>query len=210
LAYTFEDALAAAVKAQLAQQGSTFWYVLASVTISDTEPGQLYAHPDPDFPTHITDDETVELVDDKPWPPISGQGPLFPRPLWNANADSLDDLFSFGWDGYGKLTMRRGGTGTPFLLGLNIEPVITFGPLTVRPPAFARPFAQRHNFLGRKHYRGQLGLEGQPPFTVPLTENPALPNLTGPITPSQSVPGEIHQPATIEIVLDSLGSFTIG
>jgi hypothetical protein len=209
LAYTVEDAIAAVVNAQAAEQGSTFWYVLASVTITDTEPEQLYAHPDPDFPTHITDEGTVELVDDQPWQPITGEGPVFPDPFLSAAPTRLDD-FRFGWDGYGKVTMRRGAAGTSFLLGLAIEPVITFGSLSFRPPAFAGPFVQRHNFLGRKHYRGLLGVEGQPQFMAPMTENPAYPKLTGTVPPSPSVPGAVHLPATIEIVLDSLGSFTIG
>jgi hypothetical protein len=128
----------------------------------------------------------------------------------SATADSLGDLFPWDWDGYGKLTMRRGATGTPFLLGLTIEPVIAIGPLSFRPPAFARSFVQRHEFLRRKHYRGLLALRAQPQFTVALTEDQVNPKLTGTITPSPSVPGIIHPPASIEIVLESLGSFTIG
>jgi hypothetical protein len=211
LAYTVEDAIAAVGSAQAAeQQSSTFWYVLASVTITDTEPGQLFAHPDPDFPTHITDEGTVELVDEEAWTPITGQGPLFREPLFGPTVDSLGDLFSWAWDGYGKVTVRRGAAGAPFLLGLSIEPVITLGRLSIRPPAFARSFVQRLDILRRNHYRGLLALQGQPQFTAALIEDPVNPKLTGTITPSPTVPGVIHPPASIEIILESLGSFTIG
>jgi hypothetical protein len=207
LAYTVEDAIAAAVHAQLAENSSTFWYVLASVTITDTPPDQLLAPGHESLP-HI-DEEALEVVVAGEWPPITGQGPLYPDPFFSANADRLDNL-RFGWNGEQKLTVRRGAEA-PFYLGLAIEPVITLGPLSFRAPTFARPFVQRRHLLGRKHYRGLLGLEGQPQFTASLIEeDPAHPKLTGPITASPSVAGAIHLPATIEIVLESLGSVVIG
>ena len=106
-----------------------------------------------------------------------------------------------------KFKCRRGG-GPEFYLGLNIEQVITIGPLSIRPPAFARSFVQRHGFLSRKRYRGVLAFQMQPPFSVALTEDPVNPKLTGTITPDPSLPGAIHPPATIEVVLESLISFT--
>jgi hypothetical protein len=46
-------------------------------------------------------------------------------------------------------------------------------------------------------------------FSVPLTEDPVNPKLTGTITPDPSLPGAIHPPATIEVVLESLTSLTV-
>jgi hypothetical protein len=205
LAYTVDDAIAAVVSAQAAEQNfNTFWFLQGSVKITDTPPEQLYAHPDPDFPTHITDEGTVELVTEEEWAPITGNGHL-----WRLTADSLGNLGWPYWDDYSKFAMQRGG-GPKFYLGLDIEPVITFiGPLSVRPPAFARSFVQRHDLLSRKRYRGVLGFPMQAPFTVALTEDPLNPKLTGTIASGPSLPGAIHLPATIEIVIDSLTSGTV-
>ena len=197
MAYTVDDAIAAVASAQAAEMNlSTFWFIQGSVTITDTPPEQLFAHPDPDFPTHITDEATVELVADEEWPPITGNGPLYRGLglLGNLDAD--------------KFKCRRGG-GPEFYLGLNIEQVITIGPLSIRPPAFARSFVQRHAFLTRKRYRGVWALQSWLRFSVPLTEDPVGPKLTGSITPDPSLPGAIHPPATIEVVLESLASFTV-
>jgi hypothetical protein len=203
LAYTVDDAIAAVASAQAAEQNfNTFWFIQGSVTITDTPPEQLFAHPDPDFPTHITDEGTVELVADEEWAPITGNGPLFRglgllgnlelTPIWQAD----------------KFKCQRGG-GPEFYLGLNIEQVITIGPLSIPPPAFARSFVQRHAFLTRKRYRGVWALQSWLRFSVPLTEDPVGPKLTGSITPDPSLPGAIHPPATIEVVLESLASFTV-
>jgi hypothetical protein len=111
------------------------------------------------------------------------------------------------WDDWSKFAMQRGG-GPKFYLGLDIEPVITFvGPLSVRSPAFARSFVQRHGILMRKRYQGVWALQSWLRFPVPLNEDPS-PKLTGTITPDPSLPGAIHPPATIEVVLESLASFT--
>jgi hypothetical protein len=204
LAYTVDGAIAAVASAQAAETNfNTFWFIQGSVTITDTPPEQAYARPTAEFPTHITEELTVELVAEEVWAPITGTGPLF-RPT-NALLGNLDTPL---WTA-DKFEMQRGG-GPQFFLGLDIEPVFTFvGPLSLRPPAFARSFVQRHGFLSRKHYRGVIGLQMQPRFTVPLTEDPVNPKLTGTITPDPSLPGAIHPPATIEVVLESLTSFTV-
>jgi hypothetical protein len=202
LAYTVDDAIAAVASAQAAEQNpNTFWFVQGSVTITDTPPEQLYAQPDHDFPTHVTDEGAVELVDDEEWAPITGQGPLF------RGSGLLGNLDTPLWDA-DKFKCRRGG-GPEFWLGLDIEPVITLvGPLSVAPPAFARSFVQRHGFLTRKHYRGVWALQRQLRFSVALTEDSVNPKLTGTIIPDPSLPGAIRPPAAIEIVLESLTSFT--
>jgi hypothetical protein len=144
----------------------------------------------------------VELVDEEVWAPITGNGPLF-----SGTNGILGNLDTPVWDA-DKFKCQRGG-GPQFYLGLDIEPVITFvGPLSIRPPVFARSFVQRHGFLSRKHYRGVWALQRQLRFSVPLTEDPVNPKLTGTISPDPSLPGAIHPPATIEVVLESLTSFT--
>jgi hypothetical protein len=205
MAYTVDDAIAAVASAQAAETNfSTFWFLQGSVTITDTPPEQLYAHPGTELPTDAPDEGTVELVEEE-WAPITGKGHLF-----RETADSLGNLGLAYWDDWFKFAMQRGG-GPKFYLGLDIEPVITFvGPLSVRSPAFARSFVQRHGFLSRKRYRGVLAFQMQPPFTVALTEDPLNPKLTGTITPGPSLPGAIHVPATIEVVIESLTSSTIG
>jgi hypothetical protein len=200
LAYTVDDAIAAVASAQAAEQNfNTFWFVQGSVTITDTPPDQLFAHPDPDFPAHITDEAAVELAGDE-WPPISGSGPLFP------GLGLLGNLGDSGLWNADKFKCRRGG-GPEFYLGLNIEPVITIGPISIPPPAFARSFVQRHGNLMRKRYRGVWALQSWLRFSVSLTEDPG-PKLTGTIASDPSLPGAIHPPATIEVVLDSLASWT--
>jgi hypothetical protein len=203
LAYTVDDAIAAVVSAQAAEQDpNTFWFVQGSVTITDTPPEQAYAHPTAEIPTHTSEEGTVELVDEEVWAPITGNGPLFRGT--NVILGNLDTPI---WDA-DKFKCQRGG-GPQFYLGLDIEPVITFvGPLSIRPPAFARSFVQRHGFLSRKHYRGVWALQRQLRFSVPLTEDPVNPKLRGTITPDPSLPGAIHPPATIEVVLESLASWT--
>jgi hypothetical protein len=206
LAYTVEDAIAAVTSAQAAETNiNTIWFLQASVTIADTPPEQLYAHPGAEVPTPAPEGGPVELdVPEEAWAPITGNGPLFrgsPTPL-------LGNLNTPLWDA-DKFRCQRGG-GPPFYLGLEIEPVITVvGPLSIRPPVFARSFVQRHRLLSRKHYRGIWALQPQLRFSVALTEDPVNPKLTGTITPDPSLPGTIHPPATIEVVLESLSSATI-
>ncbi len=205
MAYTVDDAIAAVASAQAAEMNpNTIWFLQGSVTITDTPREQLYAQPGTELPTDAPDEGTVELVVDEQWAPITGNGHL-----WRETADTLGNLGTTYWDDYTKFAMQRGG-GPKFYLGLDIEPVITFvGPLSVRPPAFARSFVQRHGFLSRKRYRGVLALQMQPPFTVALTEDSLNPKLTGTITPDPSLPGAIRLPATIEVVIESLTSSTI-
>jgi hypothetical protein len=203
LAYTVDGAIAAVASAQAAETDfNTFWFVLGSVKITDTPREQAYAHPTAEIPTHPSEEGTVELVDEEVWAPITGNGPLF-----SGTNGILGNLDTPVWDA-DKFKCQRGG-GPQFYLGLDIEPVITFvGPLSIRPPVFARSFVQRHGFLSRKHYRGVWALQRQLRFSVPLTEDPVNPKLTGTISPDPSLPGAIHPPATIEVVLESLTSFT--
>jgi hypothetical protein len=199
LAYTVDGAIAAVASAQAAEQNfNTFWFIQGSVTITDTAPEHAYAHPTAEFPTPPPEG-TAELVpEEEVWAPITGTGPLV-----RGTTALLGNL-----DGPDKFKMHRGG-GPQFYLGLDIEPVITFiGPLSLRPPAFARSFVQRHAFLSRNRYRGVWALQMQPRFSVLLTEDPVNPKLTGTIAPDPSLPGAIHPPATIEVVLESLTSFT--
>jgi hypothetical protein len=208
LAYTVEDAIAALRIAYADPQNppNKRWWIQASITITDTPPQQLYAHPEHDFPTHITDEGTVELATGEVGAPITGKGRLW-APWWAPDSLSdfgyyVDDYF---WDKGSKFEVQRGPTGPPFLLGLAIEPVYAFvGSVALRPPAFARSFVHRHILLRPTQYRGVLGLQMQPRLTVPLSEDPVNPKLTGTITPSPSVPGAIHPPAAIEVVLESL------
>jgi hypothetical protein len=200
LAYTVDEAYAALTKAQAEEQNfNTIWNIQGSVTITDTPPEHAYAHPTAEFPTPSPEGGTAELVPEaEEWAPITGTGLLY-----RGTTALLGNLGLYGFK------MHRGG-GPQFYLGLDIEPVITFiGPFSLRPPAFARSFVQRHSFLGRKHYRGVWALQNQPRFSVPLTEDPVNPKLTGTITPDPSLPGAIHPPATIEVVLESLTSGTI-
>jgi hypothetical protein len=187
LAYTVEDAIAALLGfyADPNNNPNMFWWIQASITITDTP---IYAHPP-------TEEEGA---------PFTGTGNLWVR--WWEAIDTLTNL-SERWDSDSMFKMRRGATGPSFLLGLAIEPVYTFvGGLSVRPPAFARSFVQRHNLVRPKQYRGVLALPLRPRFTVALTEDPINPKLTGTITPSWSVPGFIHPPAAIEVVLESIKS----
>lgn len=204
MAYTVEDAKAALASAYADPQNdpNMVWWIQASVTITDTPPA--YAHPTAEFPTSSPEGE-VELAAGEVGAPITGEGQLWvnwetPDTLGNL---SPADLWYRGF----KLEVQRGATGPSFLLGLAIEPVYAIvGPLTLRPPAFARSFVQRHGLVRPKQYRGVLALRMQPFFTVPLTEDPVNPKLTGTITPSPYVPGAIHPPAAIEVVLESLES----
>lgn len=206
MAYTVEGAIAAVRAAYADPQNppNKLWWIQSSITITDTPPQQLYAHPESDFPTHITD-EGVELDTGEEGAPITGMGRLW-VPWWALDTLSNlgyypDELFYKGF----KFEVRRGPTGPSFLLGLAIEPVYAFvGSLSLRPPAFARSFVQHHTLLRPKQYRGVLGLQMQPRFTVPLSEDAVNPKLTGTIAPSPSVPGAIHPPAAIEVVLESL------
>jgi hypothetical protein len=206
LAYTVEDAIAAVRTAYADPQNppNKLWWIQASITITDTPPEQLYAHPDPDFPTHITD-EGVELGTEDLGAPITGKGRLW-VPWWAT--DSLSNLGYYideYWYKESKFQVQRGPTGPLFLLGLAIEPVYAFvGSLPLRPPAFARSFVHRHILLRPKQYGGVLALQMQPRLTVPLREDAVNPKLTGTITPSPSVPGAIHAPAAIAVVLESL------
>jgi hypothetical protein len=207
LAYTVEDAIAAVRTAYADPQNppNKRWWIQTSITITDTPPEQVYAHPDPDFPAHITDEGTVELATGEVGAPITGEGRLW-VPWWAP--DSLSDLGYYideYWYKESKFQVQRGPTGPPFLLGLAIEPVYAFvGSLSLRAPAFARSFVQRHAFVRPKRYRGVLALQMQPRLTVPLSEDAVNPKLTGTITPSPSVPGAIHPPAAVEVVLESL------
>jgi hypothetical protein len=205
LAYTVDEAIAAVASAQAAETNfNTIWFIQASVTITDTPPEQLYAAPGTDFPTHDPEGGTVEHLADEPWTPITGSGPIFrgyPTPL-------LGNLNTPLWDA-DKFKCQRGG-GPSFYLGVDIEPVITFvGPVSVSPPAFARSFTQRLGLLSRNHYQGICAFQPQLRFSIQLNENPANPKLTGAITPDPSLPGAIRLPATIEIILESLTSFTV-
>jgi hypothetical protein len=200
LAYTVEDAIVAVASAQAAEQDpNTFWFIEGSVTITDTPPEQLFA-PGHDSLTHIDEGAVEVVVADEEWPPITGNGPLF------RGLGLLGNLSTSGlWDA-DKFKCRRGG-GPEFYLGLNIEPFITIGPISIPAPAFARSFVQRHGILMRKRYQGVWALQSWLRFPVPLNEDPS-PKLTGTITPDSSLPGAIHPPATIEVVLESLASFT--
>ena len=168
MAYTVDDAIAAAVSAQATLPADKYAYIQASVSITDASPGT-----------------------------ITGSGPLYRTAL-------LGNLWSV-WDSSFKFVMQRGGTGPNFLLGLDIEPIITIiGPVMVQPPAFLIPFLQQANLLARKRYRGDFALYGQPGFDVELTEGPAIARLTGTITPSALAPGPIVPPGTVEVVLESV------
>ena len=207
LAYTVQDAIAALLSAYADPhyEPNTVFFIKASIAIADTPPEQIFTHPDPDFPAHITDEGTVELATEELGAPIAGQGHVWVK--WWETPDALGNLDDSGSSGF---KVQRGATGAPFLLGLAIEPVYAFvGSLSLRPPAFARSFVQRHDLVRPKQYRGVLGLGMQPRFTVPLTEDRVNPKLTGTITPSTSVPGFIHLPATVEVVLESLESSII-
>lgn len=133
--------------------------------------------------------------------PITGGGPLY------RTIGLLGNLDPYAiWDVSTKFGMKRGTTGQPFLLGMNIEPLITIiGPMIVRPPAFITPFLQRHGLLFRKAYLGAFGLYLQPQFSVVLNENQASPRLTGTLT-SPAAPGVIVPPASFEIVLESVAA----
>ena len=200
MAYTVDDAIAAVVSAQAAETNpNKGWFIQASVTIADTP---LYAQPGAEFPTRTPDEGTVELdVPEEGWAPITGEGPLYmgrPTPLFG-------NLGTPVWNA-DKFKCQRGG-GLPFWLGMDIDRVITFiGPLPLRPPVFARSFVQRHGLVSRKHFSGVWALHPQLRFSVRLTEDPKNPKLTGAINPDPSLPGAIHPPATIEVVLESLAS----
>jgi len=130
---------------------------------------------------------------------ITGKGPLYRTTI-------LGNLF-WVWDSGYKFLMERAGSGPSgrFLLGLDIEPLITLvGPVAVQPPAFITPLLQRHSFLLRRRYQGVFGLYLQPQFGVVLTEDQANPRLTGAITSSALTPGPIVPPGTIEVVLESV------
>jgi hypothetical protein len=126
---------------------------------------------------------------------ITGKGPLYRTALLG----NLGSVFDSGY----KFLMQRGGTGPLFLLGLDIEPIITLGPIVVSRPAILVSFLQRLGFF-RKRYQGDFALYLQPHFSVVLTENQANPRLTGTITPSALTPGPIVPPGTIEVVLESV------
>jgi hypothetical protein len=134
----------------------------------------------------------------------SGSGPITGKGiLWRTTLLGNLDPYAI-WDVSTKFTMQR-GSGPAFLLGLNIEPLVTIvGPMVFRPPAFAAPFLRRFSFLSRKRYQGDFGLYMQPQFGVVLTENQAIPKLTGTITSSTLTPGAIVPPGTVEVVLDSV------
>ena len=205
MAYTVEDAIAAVASAQAAETNfNTVWFIQASVTITDTPREQLYPHPGAHLPTQDREEGAVEHFADEPWTPIKGSGPLFrgyPTPL-------LGNLNTPLWDA-DKFKCQRGG-GPAFYVGVDIEPVITFvGPVSISPPAFARSLTHRLGLLSRKHYQGVCAFQPQLRFSIQLNEDPANPKLTGTITPDPSLPGAIRLPATIEVVLESLASFTI-
>jgi hypothetical protein len=126
---------------------------------------------------------------------ITGNGPLYRTALLG----NLGSVFDSGY----KFSMQRGGTGPLFLLGLDIEPIITLGPIVVSRPAILVAFLQRLGFF-RKRYQGDFALYLQPHFSVVLTESQANPRLTGTITPSALTPGPIVPPGTIEVVLESV------
>jgi hypothetical protein len=206
MAFTVEDAIAAVRTAYADPQNppNKVWWIQASITITDTPPEQVTTHPD--FPTHITDDLTVELDTGEVGAPITGKGRLW-VPWWAPDSLSNFDYYpdDYFWDKESKFVVQRGPTGPAFLLGLAIEPVYAFvGSVSLRPPAFARAFVHRHIPLRPKQYRGVLALQMRPRLIFQLTEDAANPKLTGTITPSPSVPGAIHPPAAIEVVLESL------
>jgi hypothetical protein len=129
--------------------------------------------------------------------PITGKGPLYRTTL-------LGNLAPI-WDPSFKFVVKRGGTGPGFLLGLDIEPLITIiGPVPIPPPAFITPFLQRHGLLSRKRYQGAFGQYLQPLFGVTFSEDQINPRLTGTIVPPPSPPGPIDPPGTIEVVLESV------
>jgi hypothetical protein len=137
---------------------------------------------------------SVSITDATPGT-ITGKGPLYRTALLG----NLGSVFDSGY----KFSMQRGGTGPLFLLGLDIEPIYTIGPIVVRRfPAFLVSFLQRLGLL-RKRYQGDFALYLQPHFGVVLTENQD-PRLTGTITPSALTPGPIVPPGTIEVVLESV------
>lgn len=207
MALTVDEALAALASAYDADEGATSWCVLASLTITDTA-GTLSGVPE---------------VPGRLWGAIAFVGA--PHPLaTNALLGNLEINMRVPFDYQaGWFDMHRGewnGEAQPaWLVYLDIEAVVAIvGPLTLRPPAFARSFMQRHGLVSRTHYRGVLGITPAPnfphfwqaptPFTVALTENPVDPKLTGTITQSPS--GDIVPPATIEVVFQELAplSFT--
>jgi hypothetical protein len=127
---------------------------------------------------------------------ITGQGPLYRTTL-------LGNL-GWVWDSGHKFTVQR-GTGPIFLIGLDVEPLFTIGPLAFQPPAFTSPFLQRHGFLFRKRYMGVFGLYLQPRFSAVLTEDQINPKLTGTLeSPGADFPGD--PPGTIEVVLESIAT----
>jgi len=75
--------------------------------------------------------EASVLITDAGAEKIWGRGPL------SRTGMGLGNLWSI-WDSPVKIVMRR-GTGPSFLLGLNIEPIVTFvGPLVLRPADLCR------------------------------------------------------------------------
>jgi hypothetical protein len=118
-------------------------------------------------------------------------------------------LGDLGWvaDPQFWFLMQRGGAGPQFLLGLDIEPIITIGPVVFRPPASMISLLQRFTFLWRKHYWGHFAIYlqyQQPHFNVTLSEDQVNPRLTGTISPSALSVGPIVPPASVEVILDSV------
>ena len=182
MALTVDEALAALASAYDADP-ATPWCLQALLTITDTA-------------------GTLSGIGTQGTSP----GRLFgaPHPFAGAPLGNLKDPI---WNSGDKFVVHRGEEWTgfdEFLIGLDIEAVVAIvGPLTLRPPAFAWSFMQRHGFLSSTHYRGVLSVEQSARFTVALTENPLNPKLTGTITRSPS--GAFVPPATIEVViLDSV------
>ena len=204
MAYTVDDAVAAV---ECPSGGDELQHRLVHPGVRDHHghsAGAAIRSSGTHLPTHDPEEGAVEHVAEEPWTPIKGSGPLFrgyPTPL-------LGNLNTPLWDA-DKFKCQRGG-GPSFYLGVDIEPVITFvGPVSISPPAFARSVTQRLGLLSRKHYRGVCAFQPQLRFSIQLNEDPANPKLTGTITPDPSLPGAIRLPATIEVVLESLVSFTV-
>ncbi|CAN5306287.1 hypothetical protein BH18ACT14_BH18ACT14_04350 [soil metagenome] len=134
---------------------------------------------------------------------VKGTGPLM-IPFY---ATAL--LGNLGWvaDPQFKFLMQRAANPPQFLLGLDIEPIITIGPVVLRPPAFIIPLLRRLGFFFRRRYQGHFALYlqyQQPHFNVVLTESLANPRLTGTISSSAVTPGLIVPPGAIEVVLESV------
>ena len=200
-----DEAIAAVASAQAAETNfNTIWFIQASVTITDMLPEQLYAAPGTDFPTHDPEGGTVEHLADEPWTPITGSGPIFrgyPTPL-------LGNLNTPLWDA-DKFKCQRGGGPSFYSAWTSSRSSLSSAPFRSahRPsPGHSRSGSDSSQGTTTKAYaRSSRSFASR----FNSTRIPQTPSSLELITPDPSLPGAIRLPATIEIILESLTSFTV-